>query len=232
MCIRDRSFDGTANINLPGVNTSGSQDTSGNAATATALATGRTIGMTGDVVWTSASFDGSGNVTGAATIQSDAVETAMVNANVISGQSAYSGSVDTSNDFVLIYDHSTTSLKKIAVSDLNAASGAGTMSDFTVAGDSGSSQTIADGNTLTIAGGTNLSSVASGTDTVTINLDTETIQDIVGAMLVTNGSHSGISFAYQDSDADGAIDATVTATGTVTEAVSYTHLTLPTSDLV
>ena len=28
------SFDGTANINLPGVNTSGSQDTSGNAATA------------------------------------------------------------------------------------------------------------------------------------------------------------------------------------------------------
>ena len=34
--------------------------------TATALATGRTIGMTGDVVWTSASFDGSGNVTGTA----------------------------------------------------------------------------------------------------------------------------------------------------------------------
>ena len=34
--------------------------------TATALATGRTIGMTGDVVWTSASFDGSGNVTGVA----------------------------------------------------------------------------------------------------------------------------------------------------------------------
>ena len=29
------SFDGSANINLPGVNTSGTQDTSGNAATAT-----------------------------------------------------------------------------------------------------------------------------------------------------------------------------------------------------
>ena len=29
------SFDGTANINLPGVNTTGDQDTSGNAATAT-----------------------------------------------------------------------------------------------------------------------------------------------------------------------------------------------------
>jgi hypothetical protein len=67
------SFNGTANINLPGVNTSGSQDTSGNATTATALATGRTIGMTGDVVWTSASFDGSGNVTGTATIQANSV---------------------------------------------------------------------------------------------------------------------------------------------------------------
>ena len=67
------SFDGTANINLPGVNATGNQATSGNAATATALATGRTIGMTGDVVWTSASFDGSGNVTGTATIQANSV---------------------------------------------------------------------------------------------------------------------------------------------------------------
>ena len=46
---------------------------SGNATTATALASGRTIGMTGDVVWTSASFDGSGNVTGSATIQANSV---------------------------------------------------------------------------------------------------------------------------------------------------------------
>ena len=34
--------------------------------------------MTGDVVWTSASFDGSGNVTGSATIQADAVEQSMI----------------------------------------------------------------------------------------------------------------------------------------------------------
>ena len=37
------------------------------------LETGRTIGMTGDVVWTSASFDGTGNVTGTATIQPNSV---------------------------------------------------------------------------------------------------------------------------------------------------------------
>ena len=48
------SFDGTANINLPGVNTSGNQDTSGNSATATALETARNIG--------GVSFDGTANI--------------------------------------------------------------------------------------------------------------------------------------------------------------------------
>jgi len=44
-------------------------DISWGTTTASTLTTGRTIGMTGDVVWTSASFDGSGNVTGNSTIQ-------------------------------------------------------------------------------------------------------------------------------------------------------------------
>ena len=47
----------------------------------------------------------------------------------------------------------------------------GSMNSFTLAGDSGTSQSIADGNTLTIAGGTGLTSVASATDTITLNLD-------------------------------------------------------------
>ena len=48
------SFDGTGNIDLPGVNTAGNQNTSGNAATATALANARTIA--------GVSFDGTGNI--------------------------------------------------------------------------------------------------------------------------------------------------------------------------
>ena len=52
------SFDGTGNIDLPGVNTAGNQATSGNAATATALATARNIA--------GQSFDGTGNITIAA----------------------------------------------------------------------------------------------------------------------------------------------------------------------
>ncbi|MFR0650809.1 tail fiber protein [Escherichia coli] len=48
------AFDGSANINLPGVNTTGNQNTTGNAATATKLATARNIN--------GVKFDGSGDV--------------------------------------------------------------------------------------------------------------------------------------------------------------------------
>jgi hypothetical protein len=47
----------------------------GNANTATTLATGRTISVTGDLAYTSGSFDGSGNVTGTGTL-------ATVNSNI------------------------------------------------------------------------------------------------------------------------------------------------------
>ena len=50
-------------------------DLDGNAGTATALAAGQTIAMTGDVAYTSASFDGTGGVTGTSTL-------ATVNSNV------------------------------------------------------------------------------------------------------------------------------------------------------
>jgi hypothetical protein len=52
-----------------------------------------------------------------------------------------------------------------------APSGGGGMSSFTLAGDGGSSQTINDGNTLTVAGGVGLVSAAGATDTVTVDLD-------------------------------------------------------------
>ena len=44
-------------------------------------------------------------------------------------------------------------------------------SSWTLAGDSGTSQTIASANTATIAGGTNITTAASATDTLTVNLD-------------------------------------------------------------
>ena len=70
--------DGTIDLVVGTLN----QNTTGSAAT---LTTGRTIGMTGDVVWTSASFNGSANVTGTSTIQANAVETSMINADAVTG---------------------------------------------------------------------------------------------------------------------------------------------------
>ena len=53
-------------------------------------------------------------------------------------------------------------------------------------------------------------SVSLGGSITTNNtqLSTEQVQDITGAQIVSNGSHTGISFAYDDAN-DGAIDATV-----------------------
>jgi hypothetical protein len=67
------SFNGSGNIDLPGVNTAGNQNTSGNAATATKWATGRTITLTGDVTGVSGTFDGSGNLSFATTIAANSV---------------------------------------------------------------------------------------------------------------------------------------------------------------
>ena len=64
------------------------------------------------------------------------------------------------------------------------------MENFTAAGDSGTSQTISGGNTLTIAGGTNLNSVASNTDTITINLDSS----ISGLTSVGSTAFSGTNY--------------------------------------
>jgi hypothetical protein len=64
------SFNGSAAIDLPGVNTAGTQNTTGSAAT---LTTGRTIAITGDLTYTSGSFDGSANVTGTGTLANTAV---------------------------------------------------------------------------------------------------------------------------------------------------------------
>ena len=88
------SFDGSADINLPGVNTAGNQNTSGNAATATKWATTRTLALTGDVSG-SVNIDGSGDVsmatsgtnlvhkTGAETIAGDKTFTSPINGQLV-----------------------------------------------------------------------------------------------------------------------------------------------------
>ena len=77
---RSKLVSGTSikTVNNTSILGSGNIDTiqttiTGNAGTATKLQTARTIGMTGDVTWTSASFDGSGNVTGTSVLSNSGV---------------------------------------------------------------------------------------------------------------------------------------------------------------
>ena len=140
------SFDGSANINLPGVNATGNQDTSGNAATATALATARTLSASGDATG-SASFDGSANADIALT---------LANSGVTAG--AYG---------------STTGIPVITVNAkglVTAVSTASVGTALTVTGDSGSEDINLLTESLSISGGTNLTSSASSNG-VTLNLN-------------------------------------------------------------
>lgn len=59
---------------------------------------------------------------------------------------------------------------RIAPSNLSAG-----MTSFTLSANSGTTQTIEDGNTLSIFGGTGLSTTVGFTDTVTVNLDNTTV---------------------------------------------------------
>jgi len=124
------SFDGTANINLPGVNTSGNQDTSGNAATATALETARNIH--------GVSFDGTGNIDLTEVIQ-DTVG------------AMFSGNTET--NITATYQDSDGTI------DLIASGGGGSASDsFKTISVSGQSDVVADSSTdtLTLVAGSNM----------------------------------------------------------------------------
>lgn len=159
------SFDGSENIDLPGVNTTGNQDTTGSAAT---LTTGRTIAITGDLTYTSESFDGSDNVTGTGTL-------ATVNSNVGSFGSTTAVPVITVNAKGLITSVTTDTIA----------------TSFDIAGGSGDPVSIAGGSTLTFAGTANEIETAISAGQVQIGLpDDVTIgQDLsVSRNLVVTGN--------------------------------------------
>ena len=149
------------------------QDTTGNAATATALETARTINGT--------SFDGTANITitAAGSTLSDTVTvakggtgaTSLTDGGVLlgSGTDAITATAVLGNGQLLIGDNST---------------------DPAVA-------TLTEGSNVTITNGAGTITIAAA-DTNT-QLSTEQVQDIVGGM-VTGNTETGISVTYEDGD--------------------------------
>jgi len=77
------TVDGSGNVTATSFTGAISGTVTGNAATATKLQAARTIAITGDLVYTSPSFDGSANVTAVGTIANDAITTVKIlDANV------------------------------------------------------------------------------------------------------------------------------------------------------
>ena len=70
------SFNGSANINLPGVNQDGNQNTSGNSGSATVLETTRNFSISGEITANAQSFNGSGNVILSATVDDNVIDEA------------------------------------------------------------------------------------------------------------------------------------------------------------
>jgi len=148
------------------------------------------VAVSGDVTMAS---------TGAVTIANDAVETAMVNANVITGQTAET-SVDTSNDLVLLYDNSATALRKMTVGNL--VSGAGGLTDVVsdttpqLGGD-----LDVNGNAIVSVSGGNIAITPDGSGVVRVDgsngIDMES-----GAISIKNsGAESYVRFYCESSNA-------------------------------
>ena len=174
---------------------------SGTASTATALATGRTIALTGDVTYTSGSFDGTGNVTGTATLANTAVT---------------AGSYGSS-----------TAIPVFTVDSkgrLTAASTAAISSALSVAADSGTTDVVTIGtDTLTFTGGTGLDSVVSN-NTITFNIDS-TVTTNTGSQTLTNKTLTLPTIGGTGATFNGSTSGTTTVLATATAGT--TTLTLP-----
>jgi hypothetical protein len=209
------SFDGTGNVDLVvtlsnnfSANTSGIitassfvGDLTGNADTATALETGRDFSISGDAEASAITFDGTSNVGLALTL----ADTTVTAGSYGSASEIPTFTVDSKGR-------------------LTAAGIATVSTDLNVAGDSGAETISLLTETLTISGGTNLTSSAAN-DTVTINLDDDiSLTSIVASGIVTASGFVG--------DLTGNVTGNVTGNADTASGLSTARTIALTGDVV
>jgi hypothetical protein len=212
------SFDGSANIDLAGVNTAGNQDTSGNAATATALETGRTISLTGDVTGTSGSFDGSGNASIAATIAANSVALGTDTTGNYVADITAGTAIDVSGGG----SETATVTVNVDLSELSTSTTDGDGDYFVVVDTSNAQRKLTKGN-INISGFNNDSGYSTTTGTVT---SVATGGGLTGGTITGSGTLSHADTSSQSSvDNSGATviqDVTLDTYGHVTALGSHT----------
>ena len=139
--------------------------------------------------------------TGATTIGSGAVETAMLNANVITGQTGLTSGFDTANDHLLIHD-ADAGLKKISLANVTSATGgiSDVVSDTTpqLGGD-----LDVNGNAIVSASNGNISITPNGSGKVILDgLSHPTSDGSAGQFLKTDGG-GNLAFATVTTDLSG-----------------------------
>ena len=93
----------------------------------------------------------------------------------ISGAKTFSGTLDLGSSAIATTKSAGNNSTSVATTAYVDGAITAATYNFTLAGDSGTPQTIDDAETVTISGGTGLSSVASSTNTITLNLDNTTV---------------------------------------------------------
>ena len=113
-------------------------------------------------IFSAVSGDATASDAGALTIASGAVETAMVNANVLTGQTAETSIAD--DDLVLIYDTSATALRKMTKANFVSGLSGATAADDISTGDAAVTIATSSGNITLDAQGSDTDIIFKGTD--------------------------------------------------------------------
>ena len=187
--------DGTAHTD--GVNAGQIQDgglifQSNDTGSANAYAIALTPAVTAYVAGQVFHFKAGNASSGASTLNVNALGTKNIKKK--NDQDIVAGDIEQNAIVSVIYDG--TSFQMLS----QLGTSAGSMSSWTLSGDSGSNQTINDGNTVDIAGGTGIDTVAGSTDTVTVAIDATVPQ------LATTNAFTGVNRNALTVDNDGSFD--------------------------